>query len=214
MANSNTRVKTKAKVKTDDKTEVNNAEVKIKAKASSKVKTEAQARPGTFGFLLDRLERVYPAPPELGPAKRPYSWEREASAVQLVKHVEHRRLRSTKDTYVLSYWENQSGGEGWGWKLKFGDAREVVDFVCVVGLGLSCEDEPPLPHGEDDEIDEQVLALAAIRPQVLGLVAQGLPDPWAPLIVAFGGGIESISAASSTNRRSPPDSARNSSDAC
>ena len=95
--------------------------------------------PGSAGYLLDSLDRTHPVPPELGTAARPYWWEDEHSSMRLVGSFEGSDLEGS--AFVLKYWENNSGGEGWGWRLGFASAREAIDFACVVGRGLSCEDE-------------------------------------------------------------------------
>ena len=103
--------------------------------------------PGSAGYLLDSLDLTHPVPPELGTAARPYWWEDECSSMRLVGSFEGSDLEGS--AFVLKYWENNSGGEGWGWRLGFDSAREAIDFACVVGRGLSCEDEDEDQDYED-----------------------------------------------------------------
>lgn len=157
------------------------------------------AMPGTIGFLLDALDEVYPVPANLGPANRPYRWEHNTKPTDLVVELNGQTedMGSAETRHLLTYWQNQSGGEGWGWKLGFADLREVIDFLCVVDGGMACDDEPML----DDDTEENesqgsglrvtawMRSLAAMR--VEALRSRNLQ----PMIDAFNkgwGGIESI----------------------
>ena len=114
------------------------------------------------------LDRLYPLPAELAATSRPYGWEKHDEATILVSDVQDQGVGP--DDLYLRYWENQSGGSGWHWKLGFATARELIDFICVAGRGLGCEiefdeldgDEPdgePVSSGQREVWEEREEAL-------------------------------------------------------
>ena len=66
--------------------------------------------------------------------------------------------------FILSYWENQSGGSGWQWRLWFTCAEEVIDFLTVAYPSLSCT----------NELIEENEVFSAIRETFLRDLAAGM----------------------------------------
>lgn len=145
-------------------------------------RTYQEFEDGDFGFVLDVIDELFPLTTS-EPSERPYGWEGNFSPSSAVENADW-SFRSWDDPEPeeepkeptsgvgLSYWENQSGGQGWGWHLAFESWQELIDFLCVAYAGLGCHDESDYFESRNDPESEDERQTWAVRPNVAELWQQ------------------------------------------
>jgi hypothetical protein len=158
-------------------------------------------RPSKITARLELLDARYPVPAGHGAAPRPYPWEARAVGDSPISAVDIFDAGITRDQFVLFYWENQSGGEGWRYIVRFDTPREFVDFLCTASRLLAAEeeeeeDDEDEEEGDDDEDEDEAGGRDAdvvetpgwrLRAQVLEQLAAGVgfARAVAPLVAAI-----------------------------
>ena len=143
--------------------------------------TEGDEEP-TIAEIFTLLEGRFP-PPAGFKKSRTYGWEDCSEPIAMLQYVQIATAGDLNDLDAvddddghyhhdeqggpipppqpkgvgLKYWENQSGGAGWGWQLEFADGRELVDFLCIAYRGFSYDDHFDLVHEEDVEVGDDEL---------------------------------------------------------